>query len=58
MRFEAGKDIVDALVRLRKKTGVKGATRGEPVLETSLWGMLYAGDTGVVSQLPNQLRGR
>ena len=31
-----------------------GATAGEPVLATSLWGMLYADDAGVVSQSPEQ----
>ena len=32
------------------------ATAGEPVLATSLWGMLYADDAGVVSQSHEQLR--
>ena len=52
-RFEVDKDIVDALVHLRKKTGVRGrgeATNRKPVLATSLWGMLDANDAGVVSQ--------
>ena len=42
-RFKADKDIMDALVRLMKKTGTggrEGATSGEKVLATSLWGML------------------
>ena len=58
-RFKADKDIMDALVHLRKKNGAGGrgeATAGEPVLATLLWGMLYADDTGVVSQSPEQLR--
>ena len=39
MRFKADKDIMDALVHLRKKTGAGGrgrVTSGEPVLSTSL----------------------
>ena len=40
-RFEADKDIIDALVSLRKKP---------------LWGMLYADDAAVVSQSLEQLR--
>ena len=58
-RFKADKDIMDALVHLRKKRGAwrrGGATAGEPVLEMPLWGMLYANDAGNVSQLPEQLR--
>ena len=50
---------MDALVRLRKKKGAGGrggATAGEPVLATLLWGMLYADDAGVVSQSSEQLR--
>ena len=38
-RFKAGKDIIDALVHLKKKTEVGrrwGATSGEPALATSL----------------------
>ena len=31
-------------------------TTGEPALETSLSGMLYADNAGVVSQSPEQLR--
>ena len=31
-------------------------TAGEPALVTTLWGMLYADDAGVVSQSPEQLR--
>ena len=57
--FEADKDIIDALVGLRKKTGARGLgriTAGESVPSTSLWGMLYADDAGVVSQSPEQLR--
>ena len=41
-RFKAGKDIMAALV----------ATTGELALVTMLWGMLYADETGVVSQPP------
>ena len=58
-RFKADKGIMDALVHLRKKRGAEGrgeATAGESVLETTLWGMLYADDAGVVSQSPEQLR--
>ena len=58
-RFKADKDIMDALVHLRKKTGAGGpgeATAGDPVPATLLWGMLYADDVGVVSQSPGQLR--
>ena len=33
-----------------------GATIGGPVLEKSLWGMLYADNAGAVSQSPEQLR--
>ena len=58
-RFKADKDIMDALVHPRKKTGPggrEGATSGEPVLETSLWGMVYADDAGVVSQPAEHLR--
>ena len=48
---------MDVLVHLRKKRGAGGrreATEGEPALATSLWGMLYADDAGVVSQSPEQ----
>ena len=55
-RFKAGKDIMDALVHLRKKTKRGAATSEELVLATSLWGMLYADDAGVVSQSLKQLR--
>ena len=58
-RFKTDKGIMDALVHPRKKTGAGGrgvAISGEPVLETSLWGMLYADDTGIVSQSPEWLR--
>ena len=57
--FKADKGIMDALVHLRKKRGAGGrreATAGESVLTTPLWGMLYADDTGVVSQSLEQLR--
>ena len=50
---------MDALGHFRKKTGAEGrgrATDGEPVLATSLWGMLYADDAGVVLQSTEQLR--
>ena len=43
--------MVDALVHLRKIRGPGGwggATAGESVLATPLWGMLYAYDAGVV----------
>ena len=58
-RFKADKDIMDALVHLTKKTGARGwggATSGEPALETSLWGIPYADDAGVVSQSTEKLR--
>ena len=60
-RFKADKDIMDALVHLRKKRGSGGrggggGTIGASVLATPLWGMLYADDAGVVSQSPEQLR--
>ena len=61
--FKADKDTTDALVHLRKKTGAGGAgggrgyaAAGEAALATSLLGMLYADDAGVVSQSPEQLR--
>ena len=50
---------MDALLHLRKKRGARGrgeATAGESVLATSLWGMVYADDAGVVLQSPKQLR--
>ena len=58
-RFKADKGIMDALVHLRKKRGAGGrgeATVGESVLATPFWDMLYADDTGVVSQSPEQSR--
>ena len=58
-RFKADKDIMDALVHLRKKMWAGGrveATVGESVLTTPLWGMLYGDDAGVVSRSPEQLR--
>ena len=58
-RFKADEGIMDALVYLREKRSVGGrgeATAGESVLATSLWGMLYADDAGVVSRSPEQLR--
>ena len=57
--FKVHESIMDALVHLRKKKGAWGrgeATAGESVLATPLWGMLYAGDAGVVSQPPEQPR--
>ena len=58
-RFKADTNIMDALVHLRKKRGAGGrgeATAGESVLATPLWGMIYADDTGLVSQSPEQLK--
>ena len=58
-RFKAHKGIMDALVHLMKKRGAGEwgeATAGESVLATSLWGMPYADDAGVVSISPEQLR--
>ena len=54
-RLNAHKDIMDALVHLKKKKGAGGrgeATAGEPVLVAPFWVMLYADDSGVVSQFP------
>ena len=58
-RFKVDRDIMDALVYLRKKTGAGlrgGETAREPVLARSLRGMLYADDVGVISQSPEQSR--
>ena len=58
-RFKADEGIMDALVHLKKKSVAGGrgeATAEESVLATSLWGMLYADDAGVVSRSPEQLR--
>ena len=58
-RFKADKDIMDALVHLKKKNGRGGgggATTEDPVLATLLRGMLYADDAVVVSQSPEQPR--
>ena len=55
-RFEADKDIIHALVSLRKKPRASGRTARDPAPATSLWGMLYADDSAVVSQSPEQLR--
>ena len=58
-RFKANKDIMDALVHLRKKkrAGERGeATAEESALASLLWGMFYADDAGVVSQSPEQLK--
>ena len=58
-RFKADKSIMGALVHLRKKEGAEGrgeATAEESVLATSLWGMLYADDTEVVSRSLEQPR--
>ena len=58
-RFKADKGIMDALVQLCREKGAGGrgeTPAGESVLATPLWGMLYADDTRVVSQSPEQLR--
>ena len=39
-RFNADKDVMDALVHLRENRGRREVTAGEPVLATPLWGML------------------
>ena len=47
---------MDALVHLIKTRRVGGTTTGdEPVLETSLWGVRYVDDAGIVSHSPEQL---
>ena len=51
-RLKADKDITGALVHLGKNKGTGGrvkATAEEPALATSLWGVLYADNAGVVS---------
>ena len=58
-RFKADKDIMDALVHLRKRRGAGGrgkAAAGELVLATPLWGMLYANHAGIISYSPEQPR--
>ena len=47
---------MNALVGLRKKRWRGETTAGEPAPTTSLWDMLYADDTGVVSKSPEQLK--
>lgn len=47
------KDAMDTLMVLG---GESFLTAGEPALSTPLWGVINAGDTVVVSQLPEQLR--
>ena len=54
-RFEADKDIMDALVSLIKKPGASIRTARDPAPATSPWGMLYADDAAVVSQSPEHL---
>ena len=57
--LKVDKDALDALALLRKKTGAGGAGEAaarEPALATSPWGMLYADNTGIVSQSPDKLR--
>ena len=52
MRFKADKDIMDALVHpgKNKRAGGRGkVTTGDTVLATSLWGVLYAENAGVIS---------
>ena len=52
IRFKADKDIMDALVHLGKNRGAGGrvkSTAGETALATSLWGVIYAGNAGVIS---------
>ena len=51
--FQGGQRHTDTLVYLRRKRGAGGrgeAIAREAVLVTSIWGMLYADGTGVVSQ--------
>ena len=52
-RFKADKNIMDALVHLEKKAGAGGSYRRRASLRTSLWGMLYDDDVGVISQPPS-----
>ena len=57
--FKVDKDIMRALMHMWKKTGAGGrreTTARAPVMATSLWGILYDDDAGVVSQSPEQLR--
>ena len=57
--FQGGQGVMDAFLHLKKKRGPPGrgeATVGESVLATSLRGMLYADDAGVLSQSPDQPR--
>ena len=54
-RSKADKDIMGALVHLKRKKGAggRGETTAEgPVLVTLLEGMIYADDAGVISQSP------
>ena len=55
-RFEVDKDIIDALVNLRRKPGANGRMARDPAPATSLYGMLYADDAAVVSQSPKHPR--
>ena len=58
-RFGADEGIMDALVGLEKKAGAveRGETTSrEPAPATSLWGMLYADDAGVISKSLEQVR--
>ena len=58
-RFKVDTDIMGALVHLKKNKAAVGrgkATAGEPALTTTLWGVINADNTGVVSQPPEQLR--
>ena len=55
-RYKANKDIMGTLVHFRKKTWAEGSNRRSASPGDVAGGMLYVDDTGVVSQLPVQLR--
>ena len=56
--FKAGRDVMDALVHPKRVRGCEGeATAGEPALATSLSGIIYADNAGVISQSHEMLKG-
>ena len=58
--FQGGQSHNKCFGAYEEENGGRGAggggTAGKPALETSLWGMLYADDAGVVPHSPKQLR--